>query len=85
MVTSDRRAPNFLTTRTSAMRRAVVGVDGGGTKTEAVILDARDQILGQGVAGPSNPLRIGITNAAAAVREAIDKACAAAHVLQIII
>jgi N-acetylglucosamine kinase-like BadF-type ATPase len=80
MVTSDRRSPNFLTNRTSAIRRAVVGVDGGGTKTEAVILDARDQILGQGVAGPSNPLRIGITNAAAAVREAIDKACAAAHV-----
>lgn len=80
MVTSDRRSPNFLTTRTSATRRAVVGVDGGGTKTEAVILDARDQVLGEGTAGPSNPLRIGIANAAAAVREAIDKACAAGHV-----
>lgn len=62
------------------MRRAVLGVDGGGTKTEAVILDARDEIVGQGIAGPSNPLRIGITNAAAAVREAIDKACAAGRV-----
>ena len=80
MVTSERRSASFLTTRTSAMRRAVVGVDGGGTKTEAVILDAHDDILGQGIAGPSNPLRIGITNAAAAVREAIDKACANAHV-----
>jgi N-acetylglucosamine kinase-like BadF-type ATPase len=80
MVTSERRSPNFLTARTTAARRAVVGVDGGGTKTEAVILDARDQELGQGIAGPSNPLRIGIANAAAAVREAIDKACAAAHV-----
>lgn len=80
MVTSERRSSNFLTARTSAARRAVVGVDGGGTKTEAVILDARDEQLGQGIAGPSNPLRIGIANAAAAVREAIDKACAAAHV-----
>ena len=80
MVNSERRSPNFLTARTSAMRRAVVGVDGGGTKTEAVILDARDEIVGQGIAGPSNPLRIGITNAAAAVREAIDKACAAGRV-----
>ena len=80
MVTSERRSPSYLTARTLAMRRAVVGVDGGGTKTEAVILDARDEIVGQGVAGPSNPLRIGITNAAAAVREAIDKACADAHV-----
>jgi N-acetylglucosamine kinase-like BadF-type ATPase len=58
----------------------VVGVDGGGTKTEAIILDARDQVLGQGFAGPSNPLRTGIANAAAAVREAIDKACVAGHV-----
>jgi N-acetylglucosamine kinase-like BadF-type ATPase len=61
-------------------RRAVVGVDGGGTKTRAVILDLNDQIIGEGVAGPSNPLRVGITNAAAAVREAIDNACEAAHV-----
>lgn len=80
MVTSERRSPNFLTARTSAARRAVVGVDGGGTKTEAVILDAHDQVLGQGIAGPSNPLRVGVANAAAAVREAIDKACAEAHV-----
>ena len=80
MVTSERRSPNFLTARTSAARRAVVGVDGGGTKTEAVILDARDQVIGQGFAGPSNPLRTGIANAAAAVREAIDKACSAGHV-----
>lgn len=80
MVTSERRSINLLTPRTLTSRRAVVGVDGGGTKTEAVILDARNQPLGQGIAGASNPLRVGITNAAAAVREAIDKACAAAHV-----
>jgi N-acetylglucosamine kinase-like BadF-type ATPase len=80
MVTSERRSPNYLTARTSATRRAVVGVDGGGTKTEAVILDSRDQVLAQGFAGPSNPLRTGIANAAAAVREAIDKACVAGHV-----
>ena len=80
MVHSERRSPNYLTARTSASRRAVVGVDGGGTKTEAVILDARDQVLGQGIAGPSNPLRVGVANAAAAVREAIDKACSDGHV-----
>ena len=80
MVHSERRSPNYLTARTSASRQAVVGVDGGGTKTEAVILDARDQVLGQGIAGPSNPLRIGIANAAAAVREAVDKACSDGHV-----
>jgi N-acetylglucosamine kinase-like BadF-type ATPase len=78
MVT-ERRQGDFLTTRRLASRRAVVGVDGGGTKTQAVILDANLAILGQGLAGPSNPLRVGIGNAATAIREAIDRACEAAH------
>ena len=53
-------------------------MDGGGTKTEAVILDAHQQVIGEGLAGPSNLLRVGIAGAAAAVREAIDSACASA-------
>ena len=61
-------------------QNSVVGVDGGGTKTEAVIIDAQQQVIGEGLAGPSNPLRVGITAAAAAVREAIDSACKAANV-----
>jgi N-acetylglucosamine kinase-like BadF-type ATPase len=36
------------------------------------------RILGEGTAGPSNPLRVGIANGATAIREAVDKACAAA-------
>jgi N-acetylglucosamine kinase-like BadF-type ATPase len=58
----------------------VVGVDGGGTKTHAVITDVDHRVLGEGIAGPSNPLRVGIANAALAVREAIDRACEAAEV-----
>ena len=61
-------------------QHAVVGVDGGGTKTEAVIIDADLRVIGEGRAGASNPLRVGITSAAAAIREAIDHACAAAKV-----
>lgn len=79
MVTTERRQADFLSTRRSASRRAVVGVDGGGTKTQAVILDANFAVLGEGLAGPSNPLRVGIANAAAAVREAIDRACEVAQ------
>ena len=41
-------------------------------------MDVDLKVIGQGLAGPSNPLRVGITNAATAVREAIDKACAMA-------
>jgi len=56
-----------------------VGVDGGGTRTRAAILDG-GRVLGKGVAGPSNPLRVGIATGAVAIRDAIDKACAAALV-----
>jgi len=43
-------------------------------------MDANQQVIGEGLAGPSNPLRVGIANAAGAVREAIDKACSMARV-----
>jgi len=56
----------------------VLGVDGGGTKTHAVIADEHGRVLGEGFAGPSNPLRVGVNTAAAAVREAVDQACDAA-------
>ncbi|MGI9107086.1 MAG: N-acetylglucosamine kinase [Pyrinomonadaceae bacterium] len=58
----------------------VLGVDGGGTKTQAVITNEEGRTLGEGFAGPSNPLRVGVSNAAAAVREAVDQACALANV-----
>ncbi len=59
-------------------RAYVLGVDGGGTKTQAVLLDAAGRVAGEGLSGPSNPLRVGVTNAAAAVRESFDHALAAA-------
>lgn len=65
--------------RLAPLRQFVVGVDGGGTRTRAVVLDG-DRVLGEGTAGPSNPLRVGIANGATAIREAIDKACAAAMI-----
>lgn len=79
MVTTEKRQPDFLSPRRPASRRAVIGVDGGGSKTHAVILDANFAILGEGVAGPSNPLRVGIANAAVAIRQAIDSACEVAQ------
>lgn len=69
----------ILPRRLSPLRRLVVGVDGGGTRTRAAILDG-NRVLGEGTAGPSNPLRVGIANGAVAIRDAIDKACAAALV-----
>ena len=43
------------------------------------MLGADLTILGEGLAGPSNPLRVGIANAAAAIREAVDQACEVAQ------
>ena len=80
MVATERRQGGILGARRAALRRAVVGVDGGGTKTQAVLLDADLSILGEGLAGPSNPLRVGISKAAVAIREAIDQACESAHI-----
>lgn len=61
----------------------VLGVDGGGTKTRAVVVDEEGKVLGEGIAGPSNPLRVGVSSAASAIREAIERACAAARVRRI--
>ena len=43
-------------------------------------MDANQTVIGEGLAGPSNPLRVGIAGAAASIREAIDNACASAKI-----
>jgi glucosamine kinase len=50
--------------------RYVLGFDGGGTKTECVLMNSADQVLARTFAGPSNPFRIGVESAARAVNEA---------------
>ena len=79
-MSADRRTSDLLTARRLRVQHSVVGVDGGGTKTAAVILDSNQRVIGEGRAGPSNPMRVGIATAAAAVREAIDSACVMAKV-----
>jgi N-acetylglucosamine kinase-like BadF-type ATPase len=71
---------NFMSPLRVQARDLVLGVDGGGTLTRAIITDGEHLMLGEGIAGPSNPLRVGVRAAAAAVREAFDKACDAARV-----
>jgi len=77
-VNTERRTADIVTARRLNTQHSVVGVDGGGTKTEAVIMDANQRVIGEGRSGPSNPLRVGLAASAAAVREAIDIACAMA-------
>jgi N-acetylglucosamine kinase-like BadF-type ATPase len=77
------KAPQTSATRPPAPKNfaagaVVLGVDGGGTKTHAVLTDERGRVLGEGLAGPSNPLRVGVSSAAGAVREAFERALAEA-------
>lgn len=52
-----------------------LGVDGGGTKTHIAILNYKKQIVCEGFAGASNPLRVGIETAVANIIAAINSAC----------
>jgi N-acetylglucosamine kinase len=58
--------------------RVVLGVDGGGTKTAAVVMDARQVVRGRGVAPSSNHNNVGPEATAAALRQAIEQALAEA-------
>ena len=75
---SKRKRPPALAART-----LVLGVDGGGSKTRAVVADGTGEVLGEGLSGPSNPLRVGVGEAVGAIRDAVDKACAGAGVRRV--
>ena len=50
--------------------RYVLGFDGGGTKTECVLMDEARHVAAISRGGPSNPMRVGFDSAFAAVCEA---------------
>lgn len=56
-----------------------LGVDGGGTKTQAVLFDEERAVIGEGFSGASNPLRVGVETAVANIFQATDAACDAAN------
>ncbi|HKP12330.1 MAG TPA: BadF/BadG/BcrA/BcrD ATPase family protein [Blastocatellia bacterium] len=57
-----------------------LGVDGGGTKTHAIITTATYKIIGEGFSGASNPVRVGFEAAAANINQAVKQACEQAHI-----
>src|SRR5579862_6507465 len=57
-----------------------LGFDGGGTKTDCVLLDAKGAVIGQGRGGPANPLRSGFDGAFSSLREAANGAIAAGKI-----
>src|ERR1700747_216440 len=54
--------------------KCVLGLDGGGTKTECVVLNEAGAILARATGPPSNPTRIGFTAALAAIQETCGSA-----------
>ncbi len=61
------------------MAQIFVGVDGGGSKTSAVVVDEQGRELGRGIAGASNYQAIGLDLANTNVQLAIQSALEAAH------
>lgn len=49
-----------------------IGVDGGASKTAAIVVDEHEQILGRGLAGGSNHLRVGIEEATRNIERAVN-------------
>lgn len=62
------------------MKEVFLGIDGGGSKTAAVIVDGSMNVLGEGRAGPGNHLRVGIEAARDSIERATTQACAVAGV-----
>jgi N-acetylglucosamine kinase-like BadF-type ATPase len=54
--------------------RYILGFDGGGTKTECVLMNSADHVLARTFAGPSNPSRIGVESAVRAIEESANLA-----------
>jgi N-acetylglucosamine kinase-like BadF-type ATPase len=65
--------------RSKPTHNLYLGVDGGGTKTHVVLIDDKKNTIGEGFAGASNPLRVGVETAVKNIFMAIDKACDAAN------
>jgi N-acetylglucosamine kinase-like BadF-type ATPase len=56
------------------MTRYVLGIDGGGTKTQAVVVDDRGQLCGTGLGGPSNYDDVGVDITQASIWHSVDAA-----------
>jgi len=77
--------PTFAAPKSSRLAyafsmRYVLGLDGGGTKTECVLMDESRQAVASSRGGPSNPMRVGFGGALAAVCEAVRGAMLTAKV-----
>jgi N-acetylglucosamine kinase-like BadF-type ATPase len=57
-----------------------LGFDGGGTKTDCILVDAAGAVLARATAGPSNPLRAGYAKAWFTLSDAADMVLERQHI-----
>ena len=62
-----------------AKARYFLGIDGGGTKTDCVLIDHLGAVLASASAGPSNPLRAGYTKTSFALSDAAFQVLSRRH------
>ena len=60
-----------------------LGVDGGGTKTQVALMNEGREVIGEGAAGPSNPLRVGVETAVTNIIKATDQAMDAGGIMRV--
>ncbi|HEV2424035.1 MAG TPA: BadF/BadG/BcrA/BcrD ATPase family protein [Terriglobia bacterium] len=68
---------------TKTLTARYLGIDGGGSATTAWVADERDHVLGRGAAGPSNPVKVGLTQAKQEILAATGQALAAASKVEL--
>ena len=61
------------------MSRYFIGIEGGGTKTEGVLIDELGQVRVTLLSGPSNPWVVGFGNVASLIKTLIDELLAKAQ------
>ena len=61
------------------MNELILGIDGGGTRTRALLANMRGDILGRGEGGAANPHANGLEAARREILTAIERAFASAH------
>lgn len=67
------------TRRLKKSHNLFLGVDGGGTKTHVVLINEAREFVCEGIDGASNPLRVGIEQAAVNIQTAVNSACDAGN------
>ena len=66
--------------RRRILHQLYLGVDGGGTKTNVAFTNGDGEVVAEGSAGPSNPLRVGVETAVTNIVKAIEAASDAGNV-----